>query len=180
LSVPIRKVRRHAPPGGDIEVRLLEPKDFDTDVGTPSSYALARLVDRCEYEWLHAAPAEMGEFSGLLFSRETEPIGVSVSRLFSMGHYQAAYIMHVQASEASAALYAWMVGETAAFLARRGAKAIRCRTSAPELKDALRRNAFFEYASVEPQWWSRTLEVPRGNALLSLLRADDALHPYPK
>jgi hypothetical protein len=180
FSVTIRKVRRHAPPPGEIDVRPLKPTDFDADVGPiPSTYALARLVDPCELKWLHSAPAEMGEFSALLFSRETKPVGVSVSRLFSMGDYQGAYIMHIQASEASTALYAWMVGETATFLAERGAKTIRCRTSAPELKDALRRTAFFEHSSVEPRWWSRTIEPPQGNVSLSLLRADDGLHPYP-
>ena len=180
FSVPVRRIRRHAPPDSGSAVRCLSGADFDADVTlVPSGYALARLADRDELKWLHSAPAEMGEFNALLFSCGGKPTALSVSRLFCQGDYQAAYIMHIQASERSNALYAWIVGETADYLARRGAKAIRCRTTCPQLKDALRRTAFFEYASLQPRWWSRSLDVPEGDALLSLLRGDDALLPYP-
>jgi hypothetical protein len=142
-------------------------------------YALARLVEPSELAWLTSAPPEMGEFSALLFSSAGKPIGLSLSRLFLQGDYQAAHIMHVQAAGASSARYAWMISETASFLARRGAKAIRCRTSCSQLKEALRKVDFFEYSSLQPRWWSRDLEAPTGDVLLSWLRGDDGLLPYP-
>jgi hypothetical protein len=180
VSVPIRRVRRQAPPDRDAGVKRIEAPDFDVNVHPArGDYALARLVEPSELSWLYSAPPEMGGFRALLFSSGGKPVGLSVSRLFSPGGYQAAYIMHVLATEASSARYAWMVSETAADLARRGATAIRCRTSCPRLKEALRKVAFFEYSSLHPRWWSRDLEAPTGEVLLSWLRGDDALLPYP-
>jgi len=180
LSVPIGRVRSQPPPTDDAGMHRLKPSDPLTAVSPArSDYALARLVDRSELEWLYSAPREMGDFSSLVFSLDGKPVGLSVNRLFSRDHSREANILHIQASEVSTRVYAWIASETAAHFARLGAKTIRCRTSCPQLAEALLQTGFRQRSAFTPMWWSQNGEVPTGNALLSMLRADDGILPYP-
>jgi hypothetical protein len=180
IAVPIRRVRRHLPSTGGADVQELKAFDLPTGVAPSiSDYAIARLVDRNELEWLHLAPAEMGKFSCLVFSLEGKPVGLSVNRLYSREHNREAYIMHIQASQASTEIYAWIVSATATHLGGLGATAIRCRTTCPIMADSLRRTGFSHYSSFNVRWWSSQRDIPIGNALMSMLRADDGFMPYP-
>jgi hypothetical protein len=180
MSIPIARVRRHAPPSPAASVETASAADLPADLVPPrSDYCIARLIDRAELRWLQSAPREMGEFSALVFLLDGRAVAVSLSRLYSGDYQRAGYILHVQATQKSVPLYAWIVSETAAHLARGGAQAITCRTTCLDLASALEQNAFFKYRELPSRWWSPNRALPEGNALLSLLLADNGLLPYP-
>ena len=181
LSFPVRRVHRQPAPAGNATV-----SEYDASAAAPlvrppaDAYALASLMGQKELDWLYSAPEEMGEFVSLVFSVEDEPVGLSVSRLYKLEHVDEAAILQIQSSTVSADMYKWMVSETAALLADRGARSIRCKTSCPNVAEALSSVGFRQRAANQTVWWSRDQEAPQGNILLSMFRADDGILPYPK
>lgn len=181
IALPIGRIRNRVPQSGEAGIRPMLPLGVPSTMDCASpSYALARLVDESELEWLHSAPREMGEFGSLVFSLDGKAVGISVYRLLSRSHRREGCILHIQASQVSTRSYAWMASETAAYLVRRGATMIRCRTSCLFLARALRQTGFYQRPALIPMWWwPKNGELPKGNALLSFLRADDGICPYP-
>lgn len=179
LSLPVRRVRP-IPLGAKASVRALQPGDsLDATRPSPKDYAIARLTDAGELDWLRAAPPEMGEFSALAFLDAGRLLGLSITRVYSMGHHKEAFVLHVQSADARLEVYSWMVSESATFVASRGATVIQGRASCPILCDALVKVGFSQYASLAPRWWSQHRDAPTGALLLTWLRGDDGLLPYP-
>jgi hypothetical protein len=89
-----------------------------------------------------------------------------------------AHILHVQPAYQNARLLAWMVAETAAVLAARGADFVRCRVSTPEKIAAVEAVGFRFVQKVSCFWWSKAGQPVPAVADLGFLRGDDAL-PLP-
>lgn len=181
ISIPIGRVRLQAPPNVNSSIHVYNLADsLASTVPSRSEYGLARIAQRNELRWLHSAPPEMGDFNTLVFCLDGEPTGLAVYRLYKQSDSLEATILHIQTSEVSTRMYGWIASESSAHLAHLGAKRIRCRTSCPQLAEALHLTGFHKRSATTPLWWSQTGEIPVGNTLLSQLRADDGILPYPE
>jgi len=181
LSFPVCRVQSQAAPVINASVSEYDPADAPPEIRPPSdAYVLASLIGAKELDWLYSAPEEMGAFISLVFSVDDEPVGLSVSRLYKSEHTYEAVVLQIQSSQVSTGMYKWMVGETSALLAARGARNIRCRTSCRKVAEALSSVGFRQRFVDQTVWRSRDQDVPQGTILLSMFRADDGIHPYPK
>ncbi len=181
FSFPVHRVRAPVAPVSNGSVCEYDPSSEMPEIRPPNdAYTLAALIGKKELNWLYSAPEEMGEFISLVFSVEGEPVGLSVSRLFKQEHVHEAAILQIQSSQVSMGMHEWIVAETIALLAARGACYIRCKSSCPIVAEALRIAGFREGAAQQTVWWSRDREAPQGTVLLSMFRGDDGILPYPK
>jgi len=178
VSVPVWHRSSRAPTA---DSRVCEHRIGNSlPVVEPSSeYALSCIISQWEPAWLDDAPADMGEFVWLAGYSGNDPVGLTVSRLFSRNGALEANMLHVQANSRAPEIFAWLVTETARLLARRGAAKVACRASCPVFSGELRRLGFVERSRTPAFWWKSDRSRLSGPTHLTLWRGDELIRPYP-
>ncbi|HSZ93296.1 MAG TPA: GNAT family N-acetyltransferase [Acetobacteraceae bacterium] len=177
--LPYRPPRRQPPLSGGSTCRVI-PLQADQwfELESAPASGLAARFDQAHWQWLNAMPKSFARPLGLLFEADGSTVGMSLSQLEPAASGLDAHILHVQPAYQNARLLAWMVAETAAVLATRGADFVRCRVSTPEKIDAVEAVGFRFVQEVPCFWWSKAGQPVPGVADLGFLRGDDAL-PLP-
>jgi hypothetical protein len=174
-----RPKRQPAPAPSATFGEIRDPSDLPDIMPPATAYASAALADRHDFEWYAAAPDSFGEFVWLVFTIAGEPVAFSLSRLYREGPYLGAKIFHVQSSLSQLQAYAWILGETSAFMSDRGADWIDARFSCPVITKALQQIGYIKGQSHLPFWWPGSQKVPDGEYLASVLLRGEGLAPYP-
>ena len=171
--------RRSKPPTEDSMISEHRIGDQLPLVEPSTEYALACMSSQWEPAWLDKAPHDMGEFHWLVGYSDGKPVGLTISRLFARNGACEANFLHVQARQRSPELYAWLITETARFLAKRGAAKVSCRASCSVFSAALKHTGFVERSRTPAFWWSRDGSLLTEPLHFTLWRGDEAIRPYP-
>jgi hypothetical protein len=177
--LPYRPPRRQPALPGSVTCRAV-PLQTDQWFALESAPVpgLAPQLEQMHWQWLHAMPRSFARPLGLLFQADGRTVGVSASQLEPSASGLDAHILHVQPAYQDARLLRWMVAETAAVLAARGADFIRCRIATPEKRAAVEAAGFRFVQEVPCFWWSKAGQPAPAVADVGFLRGDDAL-PLP-
>ena len=180
LSFRIGGARRGPPPGAETSVtRLRGNAPLPEIVPPPDTCMLSAVLGQQEVDWLGKVPDAMGEFIWLVFSVDGAPVGHSLSRIYQEKPFQAAKLLHIQANAPAADLYAWMIAETATYLAAHGAQWVAARFSCPILGEAFRETGFTKRPSRDAYWLDHGRDPPDGPFSLTWMCGDEGLLPFP-
>ena len=173
--------RRGAAPNGTGSVfRLRDSESLPEIAPPPDSCALGAVLDREEVDWLNKAPDAMGDFVWLVFSIDGSPMGLSLSRVYEEKPFRTAKLLHLQATDPSAAAYDWMIKETAAFVAECGAQWITAQFGDPLVLQALEKTGYRKKRDDQKAfWWNHGQEPPNGPYHLTWVCGDESVMPFP-
>lgn len=181
LPFPLRKPRRAPVPDRSASVTEIEHVEDLPDLLPPQdAYSLYAVADRDTARWFSAAPSGEGRFTWLAFELDGETIGLSLSRTFRDGPYEAASLLHIQSTRRDPAIYAWMISATSHDLAARGAHWIETRSTCPMIVDALEAIGYMKAKSFPVYWWAGRHRTLEGDILVNGMRSKEALTPYPE
>jgi len=175
--MPLRSLRRPSPPGGDARVREWHA-GLPPPMPMPRRAGLVQLLSPDDLAWFAAMPPELAQPLGLTFTLDGEPVGFSLSQLESAASGIDACIVHLQLARDDLPLANWVVAETVARLAARGAGIIRCCASSEAKVAALQMAGFVARKPHLGHWWSKQSLPAPVQIDAGYLRADDSL-PFP-
>ncbi len=180
FRVPIRRPKRIPAPSSSASVREIMAADEIPHIVPPADeYAVVQLATPQDYDWFAAAPAPFGDFVWLAFSIGGKPVAYTISRIYPEGPCFGAKILHVQSAAKGPEIYGWVLSETSAHLAKRGADWIDARFSCPLLVEALDRVGYMTGRTDIAFWWPGAEKMPKGQYLISVLFRGEGLAPYP-
>ena len=180
LSLKFRKPKKQPAPATTTAVsQITNAADLPDIMPPPAMYAAAALADRHDFEWYAAAPDELGEFVWLLFSMDGKPVAFTLCRLYTEGPYKVAKLVHVQSAITDVQTYAWIIGETSAFIAKRGVDWIDGRFSCPTITKALSQAGYIKGQTHHPFYWPGSQDMQVGDYLVSFMLRGEGLAPYP-
>ena len=108
-----------------------------------------------------------------------EIVGLSLSRVFREGPYQAARLLHVQSTRHDPEIYAWMASETSRHLAASGVHWIEARSTCPMIVNAFEAIGYMKGKSFPVYWWPGNHEDLDSSIFVNGMRGEEALMPYP-
>lgn len=155
------------------------PNDLPDIQPPKDAFSLCALADRDEAHWFSTAPSGEGKFIWLAFSLKGETIGLSLSRIFREGPYQAARLLHLQSNQHDADIYAWMASETSSHLTASGVHWIEARSTSPMIISAFEAMGYMKGKSFPVYWWPGKHQDLDSNILVNGMRGEEALMPYP-
>ena len=175
-DIPLaRRLPHLAPPSANSQVRVRVLGEAE-EVPKTAPYVVAPALDTKVLDWLASAPAVAGQFLLLSFFCDSEPVGISISRLAELSSCGwASQIVHSHAARFD--VIDWMVSATVHHLVERGAGIVLCRTSCPTTAGALSALGFWR-RTLPVYWWPPDKLPPSGLLLLTALRGDDAFEFY--
>jgi hypothetical protein len=181
LPFRFRKPRRLAAPGQPATISEITSAEDLPDLQPPEdAFALFALADRADARWFSVAPSGEGRFIWLQFQLQGKTVGLSLSRIFREGPYQAARLLHVQSSRHDADIYAWIASETSCHLAAVGVHWIEARSTSEMIVGALESTGYMKGNSFPVYWWPGRDRVELdGSIVLNGMRGEEALMPYP-
>jgi hypothetical protein len=181
LPFRFRKPRRLEAPEQPASVREITSADDLPDLQPPEdSFALYALAGREDARWFSAAPSGEGRFIWLQFALKGETVGLSLSRIFREGPYQAARLLHIQSTRHDPETYAWMASETSCHVAADGVHWIEARSTSDMIIGALESTGYIKGNTFPVYWWPGGDRVELdGNIFLNGMRGEEALMPYP-
>ncbi|MXP63093.1 hypothetical protein E0493_06960 [Roseomonas sp. M0104] len=175
--VPLRRPARSPPPHGAAHVREWLPGNPPL-LPRPQRPGLVQLLSTEDLAWFAAMPRDFAQPLGLAFLLDGETVGFSLSQLEPAASGYDACIVHLQLARDDQQLADWVVSETVAQLAGRGAGIVRCCASSEMKVAALRKAGFFARKPHPGHWWSKQGISPPAVIDTGYLRADDSL-PFP-
>jgi hypothetical protein len=161
---------RRLGPSGATDVRMM---DAEAELHMPAGQqGLVQIIEQWHWRWLLEMPQDLAIPIGLMFYRDGDPAGYSISQLEPGATGLDGRILHMQWLDH--AIAPWLVHQTAEFLASHGAGFVRCRVSTPE-KFAAVEAAGFRFSKPAPiHWYSRHIACP-ACVDVGYLRGDDAM-----
>jgi hypothetical protein len=181
LPFRFRKPRKLPAPDPSASVSEITSADDLPDLEPPAdTFALYALADRAEARWFSAAPSGEGRFIWLQFQLNGKTVGLSLSRIFREGPYQAARLLHIQSTRHNPEIYAWIASETSGHLVAGGVHWIEARSTSDMIVDALEATGYMKGNAFPVYWWPGGDRVELdGSILLHGMRGEEALRPYP-
>ena len=180
LPFRFRKPKRLPAPDQPASVNKIEAVEDLPDIRPPAdAFSLCALADRDEARWFGEAPSSEGRFFWLQFTLKGEIVGLSLSRIFREGPYQAARLLHLQSNRHDPDLYAWMASETSHHLAASGVHWIEARSTCPMIVNAFETIGYMKGKSFPVYWWPGNHEDLDGGIFVNGMRGEEALMPYP-
>jgi hypothetical protein len=176
-GVPLRPPRR-ARTAAAARVVEWRPGTPPADLPAPRRQGLVQLLEPAERDWLVQIPRDVAEPLGFQFFLGDTPVGFSLSQIEPTRAGFEGCMIYLQIAERSQAVVDWLVSETAAQLAARGAGMIRCWASSPEKVAALRRSGFGVRKGLPSYWWPKPGAPAPAQIDAACLRADDSI-PLP-
>jgi hypothetical protein len=171
--------RQPAPAPSATFGEITDPRDLPDIMPPAGAHVVTPLAEPHDFEWYAAAPDPLGEFAWLGFKVGDEPVALALVRLYREGAFLGAKILHVQSSLDDMKTYAWILGETSAYLSDRGADWIDARFSSPVITAALHRIGYVRGRTQFAYWWAGSQETPEGQYVLPVLFRGEGLAPYP-
>ncbi len=168
-----------APVSGATVERIEEAADIPEILPPASTYSVMPVANRQHFDWYEAAPAAMGEFLWLKFAIDGEPTAITISRIYPEGGCVGGKLLHIQSARADVSSYAWIIGETSAQIAARGADWIDARFSCANVCDALAKVGYLPGGPDTPFWWAPDESIDLDRAFVSTLYRGEGLEPYP-
>ena len=170
-NLPLKIPKRIAPPPGHVDIQIVTDGRLCLPQ-PPVGPGLIQLFDQAHWDWLCRMPSDLARPIGIIFSRDSRPVGFSLSQIEPAASGLDARILHIHTAPD---MLEWVISETTRVLAKHNVGFVRCCVSTDGKIKAMETIGYIKTKDVPCHWLQLSAPATPQMIDVGYLRGDDAI-----